>query len=127
MKEFKGTKGKWRIQEQFDSPNLIVDEENNTEWYALSSYIFGNNKLIGETRYGTCNNGGYLSVSVLGEMRANAKLIASAPELLKALQVFVDFPKEDLEGWIDEGKSVTMTVQSRDLYKALKAINKALN
>jgi len=127
MREFKGTKGKWRIQEQFESPNLIVDEENNKEWYALSSYIFGNDKIIGETRYGTFDGGGYPSVNVLGEIRANAKLIAAAPELLEALQVFVDFPKEDLEGWIDEGKPVTMTVQSRYLYKALKAINKALN
>ena len=59
--------------------------------------------------------------------KENAKLIAAAPELLKALQVFVDFPKEDLEGWIDEGTPVAMTVQSEDLYKALKAINKALN
>ena len=61
------------------------------------------------------------------KMMANAKLIAAAPELLDALKVFVNFPKEDLEGWIDEGTPVTITVQSEDLYKALNAINKALN
>ena len=121
MKEFKGTKGKWRIQEQFDSPNLIVDEENNTEWYALSSYIFGNNKLIGETRYGTCNNGGYLSVSVLGEMRANAKLIAAAPELLEELITLLSN--------IDEMGNTGEDMRELRTYlsDARKAINKALN
>ena len=45
--------------------------------------------------------------------------------MLEALKVFVNFPKEDLESWIDEGTSVTMTVRSADLHKALEAIKKA--
>tara|TARA_R110000851_G_scaffold12260_1_gene42763 strand:- start:1 stop:363 length:363 start_codon:yes stop_codon:yes gene_type:complete len=120
MKEFKGTKGEWRIQEQFDSPNLIVDEENDTEWHALSSYVFGNDKIIGETRYGTSVNGGYPSVNILSEMRANAKLIAAAPELLKALkscvmsmQAHPDCEENsEFEGFVNNG---------------WEAINKALN
>jgi hypothetical protein len=121
--EFKGTKGEWKIQEQFDSPNLIVDEENNTEWYALSSYIFGNDKVIGETRYGTYANGGYLSVSVLDEMRANAKLIAAAPELLKALQSLQSQFKEMI---LDEGIDVDEG-DTQAFNQATEAINKALN
>ena len=120
MKEFKGTKGEWRIQEQFDSPNLIKDEENDTEWHALSSYVFGNDKIIGETRYGTSVNGGYPSVNILSEMRANAKLIASAPELLEALLEIKkilkkEWPKQEWDDFANEETSFT------------KAINKALN
>jgi hypothetical protein len=115
MKEFKGTKGQWRIQEQFDTPNLITDSENNKEWYALSSYIFGNDKIIGETNYQTDTGNGYDSVNLLSEMRANAKLIAAAPTLLKALQDVLD----SLGGEYGINDDVYQ--------KSIEAINKALN
>jgi hypothetical protein len=120
MKEFKGTKGQWRIQEQFDTPNLITDSENNKEWYALSSYIFGNDRIIGETRYQTDTGNGYYSVNLLSEMRANAKLIAAAPDLLEALQLCLDA----LETYVSDGYIMEGTIAEN---KAEKAIEKALN
>ena len=119
MKEFKGTKGQWRIQEQFDTPNLITDSEDNKEWnYALSSYIFGNDRIIGETRYQTDTGNGYDSVNILSEMRANSKLIAAAPELLDALQIL-------FKSTYPNYKTVDDSTHPANL--ALKAINKALN
>jgi hypothetical protein len=100
--EFKGTKGEWLVEQESGYDCDVVCDGVDICWLGLSD-------VSGE------------------EQQANAKLIAAAPWLLKALQVFVDFRKEDLEGWIDEGTPVTMTVQSEDLYKALNAINKALN
>jgi hypothetical protein len=99
--EFKGTKGEWATTINKYTPTIYT----GTTLMGTIADVYGLPK----------------------QKQHNAKLIAAAPELLKALQVFVDFPKEDLEGWIDEGTPVTMTVQSEDLYKALKAINKALN
>ena len=119
MKEFKGTKGQWRIQEQFDTPNLITDSENNKEWYALSSYIFGNDRIIGETIYQTDTGNGYDSVNLLSEMRANSKLIAAAPELLEALKQMTDIFY--IIGGTDE------VAQEDAMIKAKEAINKALN
>ena len=86
MEEFKGTKGKWELKEQFDSPITVSDVENNFAWLSLGTYIFGDKKLIGEVRYSTAKNG-YPAVDVLKEAEANAKLIAAAPELLKALKM----------------------------------------
>jgi hypothetical protein len=100
MKEFKGTKGEWKVVKGLD--RIWVES-------SLWSIAHVNKKDAPK------------------EQKANAKLIAAAPELLKALQVFVNFPEEDLQSWIDEGTSVTMTVQSADLHKALEAIEKALN
>jgi hypothetical protein len=132
MKEFKGTQGEWRVQEQFDAPNLIIDKENGTEWYALSSYVFGNDKIIGETKYVTCVNRGYPSVNVLGEMRANAKLIAASKDLLEALQ---ETEKDLCVLWgqvkhLEESNPIAEGISDliqdwRDRNK--KAINKALS
>jgi hypothetical protein len=106
MKQFKGTQGEWKLSEEITHGRQMVDLG---EWNGCVDvwHHYGNS-------------------ITKQEAIANAELIAAAPELLNVLQVFVDFPKEDLEGWIDEGTPVTMTVQSEDLYKALNAINKAL-
>ena len=79
------TKGEWRIQEQFKKP-LRTTDENGNEWYHLSCWIFGENKIVASVPYQT-KAPGYNYVDILSEMRANAKLIASAPELLEALIV----------------------------------------
>lgn len=99
--EFKGTKGEW---------NAVRLEA--TDFYEERSEIH-------YSKDGEC-------VAEFVHNHEDAKLIAAAPELLEALKVFVDFPEEDLNGWIDEGTPVTMTVQSSDLYNAINAIIKAL-
>lgn len=109
--EFKGTKGEWVVQDKFRSPRVINESgqvifEHKTDCYDTtddSHVYYSHNKMI-----------------------ANAKLIAAAPDLLRALKVFVDFPEEDLNGWIDEGAPVIITVQSSHLYNAINAIEKAL-
>jgi hypothetical protein len=58
--------------------------------------------------------------------KANAKLIAAAPELLEALSWFVDFPKEDIKNWIKQGRPITITVSSEGFSKAESAIKKAI-
>jgi|TARA_B110000908_G_C10264479_1_gene462344 hypothetical protein len=112
MKEFKGTKD-WKLGS--DRNNKEFKESIKTDFDVISINVDGHKGHI--MLFGDNNE----------EHKANAKLIAAAPELLEALKVFVNFPKEDLEGWIDEGTPVTMTVQSEDLYRALKAINKAIS
>lgn len=42
--------------------------------------------------------------------------------LEKALENFIDFPKEDIEGWIKEGKPITITVLPIHFEQALKAL-----
>jgi hypothetical protein len=74
MKEFKGTKGEWIITELKDSNGFI--------------YV-GKNKF--DSRIATCYkvDEGYENEEVSNETRANAKLIAAAPDLLEALQEMV--------------------------------------
>ena len=114
--EFKGTKGEWRLG--------ILKSELETEIWCGKIRV-AQAKHFNNGKEGDENH--FKNDPLEKEGVENAKLIAAAPELLEALKVFVNFPKEDLNGWIDEGTPVTMTVQSADLYKALNAINKALN
>ena len=123
--EFKGTQGDWRVIDgwKLDENGNAIEKKGSV---FPSVVIFGSDDNYKKTmgRSGLVINTSHnQSVS---SIMANAQLIAAAPNLLSALQVFVNFPKEDLDGWIDEGKPVTMTVQSCDMYEALKAINKAL-
>lgn len=87
MEDFKGTKGKWKVYEQFEAPLLTVCEESGNEWHHLDYWIMNkDNKIIGDVKYqAETNSGGWGTVENLSEMKANAKLIAAAPELLEAL------------------------------------------
>tara|TARA_R110000823_G_C15626091_1_gene468147 strand:+ start:26 stop:373 length:348 start_codon:yes stop_codon:yes gene_type:complete len=114
--EFKGTKGEWVVKDLVSG----LETEIFCGKIRIAQSKHYNNGKEGDENY-------FKNDPLEKEGVENAKLIAAAPELLDALKVFVNFPKEDLEGWIDEGAPVTMTVQSADLYKALNAINKALN
>lgn len=59
------------------------------------------------------------------EKKANARLIAAAPELLEALENLMDYPKEDLIQWASKSENVTMTFTSKQIAAAIAAINKA--
>ncbi len=65
----------------------------------------------------------YSAPMASGTISGNGNLIAAAPELLAALQVFVDFPADVF----DEGPDAafTMTVRLDDMRKARAAIAKA--
>jgi hypothetical protein len=100
MKEFKGTKGEWIITELKDSNGFI--------------YV-GKNKF--DSRIATCYkvDEGYENEEVSNETRANAKLIAAAPDLLEALQLV----REEYYG--------TTNMDATLWNKVTKAIEKALN
>ena len=69
LKEFKGTKGEWKIDLEYKSIQRVEIRDSN--------------------------NNGFIDVWKLGkiteeEMKANAKIIVKAPEMLEALQFFVN-------------------------------------
>ena len=97
--EFKGTKGEWIVTEIEDSNGFI--------------YV---GKHKGDSRVATCYkvDEGWYNEIVSNETKANAQLIATAPELLKALQDVIS----SLGGEYNIND---------DVYKqSIKTINKAL-
>ena len=91
--EFKGTKGEWKVEQETGYDCDVVYEGGEICWLGLSD---ASHK----------------------EQKANAKLIAAAPELLKELQ------KIKLD--IDLG--VISVRKSSPIYQGIvRAINKALN
>lgn len=71
MAEFKGTKGNWKIGNNFS--NVVTDEKTERASYSEENYM-------SELKY----YGGYLICESVSK-KADAKLIAAAPEMLKAL------------------------------------------
>lgn len=63
-------------------------------------------------------------VRSVDENDANARLISAAPDLLAALDPFVDFPADAFEG--DDDASYTMTMTIGDMKRARAAIAKAV-
>lgn len=94
MKEFKGTKGKWEVSRDIeDNDRVCVKSHSGHNFIDCWSLDFCSEE----------------------EMRANAKLIAAAPELLEVLQMFVD------------ASYGTKNQDTERFKKAENAINKALN
>ena len=97
--EFKGTKGEWVLSNEInDEERVCVVSESNDNFIDVWSLTF----------------------STEGEMRANAKLIAAAPDLLEELVTLLSN--------IDEmGNTGEDMMELRNyLSDARKAINKAL-
>lgn len=104
--EFKGTKGKWRIDVH----------ESSTKVQTMTVVSISDGK-------GIANMLRFNPYEIPKEVSdANAKLIAAAPELLEALKAITD----NIENWLDTGIAADKK-QSETLYNnAISAINKAL-
>ena len=90
--EFKGIKGKWEVVKDSDSV-----------WIESDLWSIADVNKVG----------------TLQEYKANAKLIAAAPKLLKALQEMLDLFHVVTD-------SLNETKQEESIIKSQKAINKAL-
>ena len=69
--EFKGTKGKWKVEQNKEYPTLHLIFSDNTD------NIFESGTLVAKTCYAP-------------QSEYNALLISKAPEMLNLLQYFVD-------------------------------------
>jgi hypothetical protein len=114
--EFKGTKGEWKICESFlenskDNKNSVVIFSKDREHSSIKDYPYAM----------VCSISPLLSFNK--EDEANAKLIAAAPELLKALQLVAS----ELFHAIECINGLESAKLSTTIKKADEAINKALN
>ena len=101
--EFKGTKGDWETEHR------IIDARG-----MYSTEVYSGNTVICTMHWAGEQIDKHTIVS---NREANAHLIASAPDLLKALQLMVNnFQHENTNG-----------AKNQALLKAESAINKALN
>ena len=100
---FKGTKGKWKVI--------------NIELFDYSTCVVGNDKTS------VCHLF-YEGRTITDEAKANAKLIATAPELLEALQNLVALKESKDKSGKDENYLKSQPIAWEN---AKKAISKALN
>ena len=105
MKEFKGTKGEWKVKDDFREPS-ILNEDN--------CVIFTHNNNCSD------EDEDFIQYYSHNKMMANAKLIAAAPELLEELITLLSN--------IDEMGNTGEDMRELRTYlsDARKAINKAL-
>lgn len=111
-KEFKGTKGEWRVYE-YDDTVVVSDIEHN----GMVTEVHTPDKYCNHLAY--CHDGTHWGEDI-EVAKANAQLIAAAPDLLEALLSLMDGvanlpPLVAIDG-----------VLKTEWEQGLKAINKAL-
>lgn len=82
------TPGPWNLHAHYDGAPMAVERADGSAFVAWDLYIAHGDKVIADViaRTGYC---GWPHVDNACEMKANARLIAAAPELLAALREVV--------------------------------------
>ena len=123
--EFKGTKGEWRVKH--DTTHI----ECNNEIISIGGYLreYDDTQLDGDSWLAMRQRTTKDRQDILDEQLANAKLIAAAPELLKALQAVLIvkdlwLPPNDVE--VEECYKGEVATLNSLRNKIEQAINKAI-
>lgn len=128
MSDIKHTPGPWSIHPYSNENPFVVNPEGKPSWAAMDIGIGSGETLIGLVQMCTSNEAGYPHVSIESECKANARLIAAAPELLDAVTPFSRLLKEHHQRLSDDqpiygvGESL---ITVGDLRRAVNAIAKA--
>lgn len=123
MQEFKGTKGEWSVYESINENDIIPDNVRYSAHVQTTignkyQKLFAKNVYLVAQQFNVPNN----DLEAKQEIKANAKLIAAAPDLLEAaidIEEFSTIPEYqdgDDTVWIDKSY----------FNKLKEAINKAL-
>ena len=79
------TSGPWCIHRSYANAQTLTVTDDNGDWEFTHTYISQGEKIIAEVQHQS-KDSGWPHVHDVEEMWANARLIASAPELLEALR-----------------------------------------
>jgi hypothetical protein len=109
MKEFKGTKGKW----------AIVHSRTNPAFNIVGTTLGGRHKIARVPYPIDINESSELNEKEKLEAEYNAKLIATAPELLDSLTKLVN-------SWVSAGEALHILLQEQSYINAKEVLNKAL-
>lgn len=86
MSEFKGTKGKWELESENPTSFPYVLLKNDTRILSINVILSSRERIRNNYKDGTFDFSDKGSISLSEENIANAKLIASAPEMLEMLK-----------------------------------------
>lgn len=90
MSEFKGTKGKWELESENPTSFPYVLLKNDTRILSINVILSSRERIRNNYKDGTFDFSDKGSISLSEENIANAKLIASAPEMLEMLKDIVE-------------------------------------
>lgn len=85
MRDFRGTQGSWQINEK-------------RSHHLETEIVSGKTRIAQAKHFNTGDNDGFKDDPVLEEGKANAYLIASAPDLFKALNKLLELHSQEQEG-----------------------------
>ena len=98
-KTFKGTKGNWELESENPTVFPSVVLQNETKFLSIAVHLNSIERVKNNYKDGTYDYSDKGSISLLEENMANAKLIASAPEMLEVLEALHNLLCEHEPDW----------------------------